>query len=147
MTKASATILDAGQSADPIGGEECQRFGSGHSRRRCAAARQLLPCALLLFAACATEAKYRGYVDGFVGQSANQLYATWGAPVRAAPTPDGGQVVSFLSNVQSGRGFGGGGFGVAACETSFILDRAGTVVPARCARPATGARPATRAEL
>jgi hypothetical protein len=26
----------------------------------------------------------------------------------------------------SARGFGGG-FGVAACETSFILDRAGTV--------------------
>ena len=54
-------------------GEECQRFGSGHSRRRWAATRQLLPCALLLFAACATEAKYRSYVDGFVGQSANQL--------------------------------------------------------------------------
>jgi hypothetical protein len=131
MTKASATILDAGQSADPIGGEECQRFGSGHSRRRWVVPRQMLPCALLLllllFAACATEAKYRSYVDGFVGQSANQLYATWGAPARSAPTPDGGQVVSFLSNVQSGRGFGGGGFGVAACETSFILDRAGTV--------------------
>jgi hypothetical protein len=129
MTKASATIVEAGQSADPIGGEECHRFGPGHSRRRWAATRQLLPCALLLLfaASCATEAKYRSYVDGFVGQSANQLYATWGAPVRSAPTPDGGQVVSFLSNVQSGRGFGGGGFGVAACETSFILDRAGTV--------------------
>ena len=109
-------------------GAECQRFGSGPRRRRRAAARKLLPCALLLlFAACATEAKYRSYADGFVGQSANQLYATWGAPVRSAPTPDGGQVVSFLSNVQSGRGFGGGGFGIAACETSFILDRAGTV--------------------
>src|SRR4051812_21582324 len=104
-------------------GEECQRFGSGHSRRRWAATRQMLPCALLLlFAACATEAKYRSYADSFVGQSASQLYATWGAPVRAAPTPDGGQVVSFLGNVQSGRGFG-----VTACETSFILDRTGIV--------------------
>ena len=108
-------------------GDECHRFRFGQSRHKWAATRQLLPCVLLLFAACATEGKYRGYVDGFVGQSTNQLYAAWGAPLRSAPTPDGGQVVGFLSNVQSGRGFGGAGFGVAACETSFILDRAGTV--------------------
>ena len=88
------------------------------------AIRLRLPLAttMLLLAACATEAKYRTYVDGFVGKDANQLYATWGAPLRSAPTPDGGQVVSFLTNVQSGRGFG-----VAGCETSFILDRGGTV--------------------
>jgi hypothetical protein len=77
---------------------------------------------VLLIAACATQAKYRTYVDGFIGKNANQLYATWGAPLRSAPTPDGGQVVSYLSNVQSGRGFG-----VTGCETSFILDRGGTV--------------------
>ena len=72
--------------------------------------------------ACATEAKYRTYVDSFIGQSADQLYAIWGAPLRSAPTPEGGQVVSFVTNVQGGRGFG-----VAGCETSFILDRGGTV--------------------
>ncbi|WP_431268070.1 hypothetical protein [Dankookia sp. P2] len=77
---------------------------------------------LLLLAACSTQADYQKYVDGFVGQNANQLYAVWGAPVRSAPLPDGGQVVSFLSNVQSGRGFG-----VTGCETTFILDRGGIV--------------------
>jgi len=84
--------------------------------------RLLAVAALLLMVACATEAKYRTYVDGFVGQTADQLYAVWGAPVRSAPTPDGGQVVSFITNVQGGRGFG-----VAGCETSFILDRGGMV--------------------
>jgi hypothetical protein len=102
------------------GGERCRLEPA--SRRRGWVATGLLPCALLLFVGCATEAKYRSYVDGFVGQNANQLYATWGAPVRTATTPDGGQVVSFLGNVQSGRGFG-----VTACETSFILDRSGIV--------------------
>jgi hypothetical protein len=84
--------------------------------------RLLTAAVLLLMAACATQAKYRTYVDGFIGKNADQLYATWGAPLRSAPTPDGGQVVSFLTNVQSGRGFG-----VAGCETSFILDRGGMV--------------------
>jgi hypothetical protein len=87
-----------------------------------AGSRLLTAAALLLMVACATQAKYRTYVDGFIGQNAEQLYATWGAPLRSAPTPDGGQVVSFLTNVQSGRGFG-----VAGCETSFILDRGGMV--------------------
>src|SRR4051794_5447294 len=77
---------------------------------------------VLLCAACSTQAKYQQYVNGFVGQSDNQLYAVWGAPVRTAPLPDGGQVASFLTNVQSGRGFG-----VEGCETSFISDRGGTV--------------------
>src|SRR4051812_7957856 len=77
---------------------------------------------LLLCAACATEAKYQQYVNGFVGQNASQLYATWGAPLRSATLPNGGQAVSFLSNVQGGRGFG-----VAGCETTFILDKAGIV--------------------
>jgi hypothetical protein len=85
-------------------------------------ARLLVAATLLLIAGCATEAKYRTYVDGFVGKNANQLYAVWGAPLRSAPTPDGGQVVSYLSNVQNQRGFG-----VTGCETSFILDRGGTV--------------------
>ena len=76
----------------------------------------------LACAACATEANYRQYVDGFVGQSASQLYAVWGAPVRSGALPDGGQAVSFLSNVQGGRGFG-----VTGCETTFILDRGGVV--------------------
>lgn len=87
-----------------------------------AASRLLAAAALLLVVACATEAKYRTYVDGFIGRNADQLYAVWGAPLRSAPTPDGGQVVSYLTNVQGGRGFG-----VAGCETSFILDRGGTV--------------------
>ena len=84
--------------------------------------RLLTAVALLFVTACATQAKYRTYVDGFVGKNADQLYATWGAPLRSANTPDGGQVVSFLTNVQSGRGFG-----VAGCETSFILGRDGMV--------------------
>jgi hypothetical protein len=87
-----------------------------------AGSRLLAAAALLLIVACATEAKYRTYVDSFIGQSADQLYAIWGAPLRSAPTPEGGQVVSFVTNVQGGRGFG-----VAGCETSFILDRGGTV--------------------
>ena len=90
--------------------------------RKSAGLRLLAAAALLLTAACATAAKYRTYVNGFVGKDANQLYAVWGAPLRSAPTPDGGQVVSYLTNVQSGRGFG-----VEGCETSFILDRGGTV--------------------
>jgi hypothetical protein len=81
---------------------------------------------LLLCAACGTQAKYQQYVNGFVGKNTDQLYAVWGAPVRAAPLPDGGQFVSFLSNVQAGGGYRGG-FGVAACETSFMLDRGGIV--------------------
>jgi hypothetical protein len=89
---------------------------------KAAASRLLATAAFLLVVACATEAKYRTYVDGFIGQNADQLYAVWGAPLRSAPTPYGGQVVSFLTNVQGGRGFG-----VAGCETSFILDRGGTV--------------------
>jgi hypothetical protein len=89
---------------------------------RAAGARLLTVAALLLVVACATTAKYRTYVDGFIGQTADQLYAVWGAPLRSAPTPEGGQVVSYLTNVQGGRGFG-----VAGCETSFILDRGGTV--------------------
>jgi hypothetical protein len=84
--------------------------------------RLLLGATLLLATACATEAKYRQYVDGFVGQGAQQLYSVWGAPVRSAPLPDGGQAVSFLSNVEAGRGFG-----VSGCETTFILDRAAIV--------------------
>jgi hypothetical protein len=91
--------------------------------------RRLVLCALLLLpVACATEAKYRQYVDGFVGQNAEQLYGVWGAPIRSAPLPDGGQAVSFLSHVSAGGGYrAGGGFGVTGCETTFILDRAGTV--------------------
>lgn len=84
--------------------------------------RLILGAVLLLSAACATEAKYRQHVDGFIGRDAQHLYAAWGAPVRSAPLPDGGQAVSFLSNVEAGRGFG-----VTGCETTFILDRAGIV--------------------
>ena len=84
--------------------------------------RLLLGATLLLATACATEAKYRQYVDGFVGQGAQQLYSVWGTPLRSAPLPDGGQAVSFLSNVEAGRGFG-----VSGCETTFILDRAAIV--------------------
>ena len=84
--------------------------------------RLLLGATLLLAAACATEAKYRQYVDGFVGQGAQQLYSVWGAPARSAPLPDGGQAVSFFTNVEAGRGFG-----VSGCETTFILDRAAIV--------------------
>src|SRR4051812_29982387 len=87
-----------------------------------AGSRLLAAAALLLLVACGTQAKYRTYVDSFIGKNADQLYATWGAPLRSAPTPDGGQVVSFLTNVQSRRGFGAEG-----CETSFILDRGGMV--------------------
>jgi hypothetical protein len=58
--------------------------------RRAAGARLLAVAAFLLLVACATEAKYRTYVDGFVGQPADQLYAVWGAPLRSAPTPEGG---------------------------------------------------------
>jgi len=89
--------------------------------------RLLLGATLLLATACATEAKYRQYVDGFVGQGAQQLYSVWGTPLRSAPLPDGGQAVSFLSNVEAGRGFGASGFGVSGCETTFILDRAAIV--------------------
>jgi hypothetical protein len=81
---------------------------------------------LLVCAACATQAKYQQYVNGFVGQNADRLYAVWGAPVRSAPLPDGGQVVSFLSNIQAGGGLGGAGF-VTGCETTFMLDRASIV--------------------
>ena len=85
--------------------------------------RQLFAGAILLVCAgCATQAKYQQYVNSFVGQEADRLYAVWGAPIRSAPLPDGGQVVSFLSNVQSGRGFG-----VTGCETNFMLDRGGIV--------------------
>jgi len=84
--------------------------------------RLLLGATLLLATACATEAKYRQYVNGFVGQGAQQLYSVWGTPLRSAPLPDGGQAVSFLSNVEAGRGYG-----VTGCETTFILDRAAIV--------------------
>ncbi|HYZ34276.1 MAG TPA: hypothetical protein VE684_18560 [Crenalkalicoccus sp.] len=77
---------------------------------------------LLCAVACATEAKYQQYVNSFVGQNASQLYAVWGAPQRSAPLPDGGQVVSFLSNVRAGVGLG-----ITGCETTFILDRASIV--------------------
>ena len=83
---------------------------------------------LLVCVGCATQAKYQQYVNGFVGQNAERLYAVWGAPLRSAPLPDGGQAVSFLSNVGAGGGggFAGRGF-VTGCETTFMLDRGGTV--------------------
>ena len=85
--------------------------------------RQLFAGAILLLCVgCATQAKYQQYVNSFVGQNADSLYAVWGAPLRSAPLPDGGQAVSFVSNVRAG-----GGFGVTGCETTFMLDRSGIV--------------------
>ena len=107
------------------GGSSCNLAGAGRGkgngmRNGCMAA-----VAALVLAACATEASYAAYANSFVGKSATELYGTWGAPLRYAPVPGGGQVVSYLTNVNASLGFG-----IQGCETSFVLSETGIVTNA-----------------
>jgi hypothetical protein len=86
-------------------------------------ARRMLPTlafAVLLLGGCGGTKAYQAYVDAFVGQSAGQLYAVWGAPERSAPIPGGGSAVSFVTNVDNTVRWG-----LQYCETTFILDAQG----------------------
>lgn len=76
--------------------------------------------AALLLAACGGTKAYQSYVDAFLGQSAGQLYAVWGAPERSAPIPSGGTAVTFVTNVDNTVRWG-----LQYCETTFILDASG----------------------
>ena len=58
--------------------------GTGTAARRRPRQRDAPPCGSLHRMKPAHRVSY---ADSFVGQSANQLYATWGAPVRAARLP------------------------------------------------------------
>ena len=96
--------------------------------------RLLTVVALLFLAACATQAKYRTYVDGFVGKNADQLYATWGAPLRSANTPTAARSSAFSPTCRAD----------AASGSRDARRASSSVATARCVRPVSVATPATR---
>ena len=59
---------------------------------------------LLLLAGCATTAGYEKVLSSWIGQRADRLISSWGAPVNITQLSDGGKVLEYSNrrNVQIG---------------------------------------------
>jgi hypothetical protein len=65
---------------------------------------RILILAMLLLAGCATTAGYEKVLGSWVGQSADRLISSWGAPANTTQLSDGGRVLEYSNqrNIQIG---------------------------------------------